>query len=489
MTLGEESMSFIKILTMGVVLFTGQALLANINQNVPSMNPTSTCKAIKTPNEKSIRDYRYLNSDNCQNIFVLPEEIGTQHINYEIVEDLDFCKAVKTATKRILATEEMVSSAQNQLKKIMDKPATTDSEIIQKEKEIANKQKDIAWLNDEVTKQLNRRDQNYGDIPGARFSIFNDNRVIEEELNSLVEANRYPVIVQEPNKEPEIFYKDPGVAEALITDSYYTFFIHKAKEREQFASIIHSDVPAKVHSESRRYGIAHVEGGNALPADMTLNLPSICIGAFQDGNGEWDLKDNRKNPIFTITRTFEVMQRAAYGYSAALKIEAVVDRLMSHIKLMGNDAFTVDDVFLDAAVNDLSSYLSFEWSQQHGPDGENLSKKRIKEMKLNLLAGYLENYFDQLIKLDILKVAGFKEAGTKDGGFVSSPNTKLNCFKSPLTRSCHVEAYKLTDSNITDDAALKASLTVNQSFAKNVGVNNMEPILYRSLFQPIFYKQ
>lgn len=476
-------MNFKKIGMASLLFLLAHPILGQVDNRVPSMNPKKTCSITPVP---GMRQYRFLSNDDCSNIFTMPEEIGIQLIDYSILDDLSVCRAVKTATETINSMEKKVSELHEELYKIMKRDVSSTWSVQKKERDIAKKKEDIAFFDNAVSQKIKKRDLDYGNWRAVQFSIFNDNRILDQDFEAIAEKNYYPVVVKEEGKEAELLYKKPGVRRATLVDSHYSFFMRKASERESFASIIESNAPAKLHSESKRYGIAHVVGGDTLPASMTLNMPSICVGAFQKGNGGWDIRDDKKNPIFTVTRTFTVNQRAAYGYTSAMKIGGVVKRLTNHIETFGDNPFSIDDIFLEGIDSYLDSMIQFNWSANMGGEGESLSPQRVQEIKIELLAGHLKNYFEHLVEKKILKIAGIEAVDREEGAFYDQAQSGLNCYRSPLTKKCHAETYQLVDFVDAVSQDLTAKLTINQKFSKNVGLNQMEPFVHNSVFMPKF---
>ena len=473
----------------GLTALVPYSALAEVDQTVPSMNPTSNCIVKGANSIDGIRDYSFLNSDDCRSIFVLPEAIGEQHISYELEQSLDLCKAVNIADQRVVSMEQDLSNLYTQLAKIMSKPANTSAAIVKKEKQIASKKKEIEFINNEIKGQLESKDQKYGDIPGARFDILSDGRIIDDHLQEIAKNNYYQFIVQEPGKDPQIVEKKPSVRKANIADSYYSFFYRKAKEREDYSSVISSDAPLKLASESRRNGIVHVEAGDIMKAEMTLNLPSICVGARQGANGVWSLINKNKNPIFTLNRTYTVHQRIPYGYSSALIKSAVVDVVVDYLTKVGANSFSLEDIFRDSLSHNIDRLLDFSWSQQINSDDHQLSDTRVKALKADILSDYIRSYFKVLADRGAIRLEGVQQNEKKDGPLVSHSQGGAKCYQSPLTKLCHKELYSIStwDGQINDELRQKLSLDI--SFENVAAVDQLEPFQFTSTFVAKFKKQ
>ena len=161
-------------------------------------------------------------------------------------------------------------------------------------------------------------------------------------------------------------------------------------------------------------------------------------------------------------------------------MDSVVKDLINYITLHGNKAFTLEDVFPQNLLTDLDHYLSFTWSAQLGGDSQQLSQAKINEIKRDLFAGYLQSYFEKLVQNNTLKVVDVKQTPSHVGSSKSN-----ECHRSALTKSCQLEVYQLTEPTKTEVNHLTQVLTLQDSFARTVGSNQMEPFQFTSTFLPI----
>lgn len=465
----------------GAIVLTSHLAKAQVDQTVPSMNPTSQCLINGSGHIEGIRDYSFLTSDDCKTIFVRPETIGRQHIDYTIIANLNLCTAVNEVDDRISMAEKEQTRLFQELTKISLKKATTDWSMENKRKQMAVVREQIEWIKGEISSELKEKDKNYGDIRGAKFSILSDNRIIEDDLIKIAKNNYYQVVVN-----GEIYEKKPIVRAAKIVESFYSFFVRKASTRPYTESVIEANAPVKLHSESDQVGILHVSAGDVLPASMVLNLPVVCVGAEKNTNGKWELNQDHQNPRFGVSRSYTVNQRVAYGYRSTLKIDGVVETFVKHFMLNSAEPFTLDDVFLDMAEHNIDGLLDFFWDQQMGADGQSLSKAQETNLKKSLLSGYLKNYLQNLIEKEVISVVGLREIGEKDGSFIKAQSRSSLCYQSSLSKSCQVEIYQLKNWNGEIDDQLRSNLYVNQVYSSNVGVNQMVPFQFTSAFQPNF---
>ncbi len=476
--------NFMKIGALtGLVLFAPKTQ-AQIDQTVPTMNPASHCLVNGSDSIEGIRDYSFLTSDDCKTIFVRPEQIGRQYIDYNVVGNLDVCKAISLVDDRNYMLEAEHNRLTGELIRISKQKATTEWSIAKKKRELEQVRSEIAWVKQELATLQKDKDENYGNLRGARFSILSDNRVIEDDLVKIAKNNYYNVVVN-----GEIYEKKPKVTKAAIVDSFYTFFIRKPSTRDFSETIIETDSPAKLHSDSKRVGIVHVESGDLLPAEMILNMPVVCLGAIKNDQGTWELTNNYRNPMFTVKRTYTINQRVAFGYQSTLRMDPVLKQMVNYLTINKMEPFTLDDVFLKVAQHDTDSILEFFWDQQMGAGGQNISPAREKNIKLELLAGYLNNYFEKLVKDGVLEIVGMRDQGSKEGSFVTNNNADLKCYQSPLSKNCYTEVYQIKDWDGELDDELHKKLHVNQVYSSSVGVNHLEPYDFTSLFVPHFQNQ
>ncbi len=467
-----------------IVLMQGMTAGAQVDQTVPSMNPSKNCRVKGASHIDGIRDYNFLNSDDCQTIFVRPELVGQQLIDYRISSNLDLCEAVNLSEQQVVEIRRGITDEHAHIRRLQKIETTNPTKIKKIQAEIERRIGYINWLEEQEEKTLNDKDKNYGEIPGATFSISVDARILPDDLYEIRQNNPYEFIFEGPNGKPEIGYKFPDVREANIVDSYYTFFYRKSSEREKWQSVLSSNSPLELAKESQRTGIVHVLANEGMQLQAVLNLPSICLGAYLDEEMNWQLKNDSQKPIFTISRQYTVHQRAAYGYSVALKNNAVVDRIMNHLATNDNSGFTLDDLFLNEIKHDMNEYLDFTWTSQMGSDALQFSPQKVKELKIDLFATYIQNYMDSLLANGVLEIMDSRPVNKVADGMAFSANGDTECFSSPLDKMCYQSVYRLTNwKGLTPDQ-LRASLTVNQSFAKTVGVNHMEPFTYNSYFLP-----
>ncbi len=477
-----------KILSvMGIFLIfiIGIKASAQVDQTVPSMNPSKNCKVKGAQQIEGIRDYSFLTSDDCQTIFVRPELIGEQLIDYRISSNLDLCEAVNLSEQLVVDIRRGIIDEHAHIRRLQKNDTTNPAQIKKIQEEIARRISYINYLEEQEEKTLSDKDKNYGPIPGATFSISVDARILPDDLYEISQNNPYQIIIQGENGKPDIAYKFPNVREANIVDSYYTFFYRKATEREKWQSVLSSDSPLALAKESQRTGIVHVLANEGMQLKAELNLPSICLGAYKDEENNWQLKNESQKPIFTISRNYTVHQRASYGYSAALKNEAVVDRILNHLASHENQGFTLDDLFINEIKHDIKDYLDFTWDSQMGSDAQQFSPQKVKQLKIDLFASYIHNYMDTLLDKKILEIVDTRPVHkASDGEAYKNINSDSECFSSPLDKMCYQSVYKLTKWKDQTPDQLRAQLTISQSFAKTVGVNHMEPYNFNSFFLP-----
>jgi hypothetical protein len=493
-----------------ILLAAGSLAHAEPDNTSPYINPNRTCitDGMNTPEGKA---YRFLYSRDCSVVYALPPPVMYQNIKSQGV-NLEACSSMKEAKKSNDTLSKIISEGRNRLSIYEEQleKATSKSE----EQRLQAKINDLNNRLEKYQKVSAEADANYeknfGQVPGAVFSIVLDSDVSQNDLNNLRgmnNSNLHPIrwvddYVKDENGNRKFTGRHAEadnytLRTAPVQYSIFSFIYNVPADATHNGGIISTDIPNLQYLEQSpeggtpHTGVIHVQSNGGVSGKVIMSLTTACDKTKADESGRLKL-DEDTDPFFTVNRTFEVQQMYAQGYEASLKVNKVVDSIISNVSHDKGNTFEKFQAFTPVITANISDILDFHWIDERA-NTESSKFKDVLIVQQAVAAKLVDSYLDDLVKAGIIEIQKIPSIENAKGGYVdetrvgtrcwSERNGGLSGFFGGSHQACGNYTYsvKVWKDGVTVQD-VRSSLTLNAVKSDRMIADTMAPFRYTTAF-------
>ncbi len=494
------------VLTSLLVFCVSASAKEAVDFTTPYINPKRDCMTEGMINPQG-KEYRYLYSRDCKVVHVLPPELMRQNIIGQGM-NLAACEGLESSRRSIKTQNQLIEEANARLLRYEQKLEKAKSRVEREaiEKDIARLRERIKGYTEVLRDSEAYLQKYYGSTPGAKFSILLGGNITQNEINHIralnhANLNRKKTIIDrvrlpdgtEKVEEREV-WEMSALRPATIDQSIFSFIYNVPGDEGPNGGLIKTDIPGLEYlgqKDATYKGVMHVKANGLVSGQVVMALTVACGHTKKDADGKLVLKENT-DPMFTVNRTFTVQQMYAYGYTARLNVDKVVEQITTFVSTDTDRGFKKSVVFnpiLKASVDEL---VSFEWHREFD-DGKAESFDKILEIKKAVAADLVDDYLERLEQAGLIKKDLDRPVDPAKGGNVEETKTVHRCWTerdgglSGLVGRRHVVCgdfpYKVTvwKDGVTEEE-VRRSLTLHGETVDTMTVNTVHPFSFTTTF-------
>lgn len=495
---------FLKTVSLSVMLAASTIAHAELDNSSPYINPNRTCltEGLMTPAGK---DYRFLYSRDCHVVHILPPTVMPQSIKSQGV-NLQACSAMKLAQESNGTLVKIIREAQARIATYEEALEKTSSKA-----EEQRLQKKITELNSRLEgyrkvsleSEANYQ-KNYGQVPGAVFSIVMDGSISQTDLSFLRGMNSSILnktktvertttdakgnVTTETKEVPDISSLRP----AQIDFSVFSFIYNVPEDAVKNGGIISTDIPDLEYLQQGGHkGVIHVLSNGGVSGKVIMSLTAACEFAKIDEKGDLRIKEDT-DPIFTVNRTYEVQQMYAQGYTASLNVNKVVNAITSSVSHEKGNTFEKSQTFTPIIDANLSEIMDFKWFDERS-DSQSTSFKEIRVIQEAVAQKLVDSYLEDLLKAQVIEFEKPPKVEPAKGGYIDETRVANRCWSqsdggvsgwfggSHTVCGNYNFVVKVWKDGVTIED-VKSKLTLNAVKTESMMANTMAPFKYTTAF-------
>lgn len=470
----------------------------------PAINPQRECMSEGMINPPD-KNYRYLFSNDCRVVHVVPPEVLKQEIKGEGI-GLRGCEGVAKLEDTINSLESMVGEAYDRARKYLAQASqeTSPREAKRLRDKAEAEQADAKTYAADLQAAQDRLASTYGRTPGAKFAIVLRSDIDARDLNELralnfANLNRTKVIeVHKTGPDGKPIVETSTVTEtstlrpAKIGLSIFSLLYKVPKNIGTNGGVISTNIPGLQYLEqAQQEGVIHVRASGGLTGELIMNLPLACEHSKKDEAGKIVL-DSETDPFFIVNRTFNVQQMFAQGYTAELRVDKVVDQITKAVITDKEFGFKKSVVFNPSLMAKIDQIVKFEWTDGWD-NGKNSSLEQILEIKRAVGAKLIDDYVEKLKAAELIDTKKDPGVPPANGGYVDEARTANRCWterdgglSGMLGRRhtvCGDYTYtvKVWKDGVTEEE-INRRLTLQGVTGDSMQINTMAPFTYSTTF-------
>jgi|GEM_PF-5061261 len=431
---------FQRWVVIGCTLLTSAGGLASesidslLDVHIPVVYGAKKCP--KTPIEvpEGMRAYQFLPGKDCFTHFVLPPAIAERSLKSRPTMNMKRCDAYQIAleneglvAKQIFETNMMIGELQEQLRETKE-----DQEVKALEERIHNLGLVIDRFQ-ETAKEAQESVQRFASILGVEYQVMMDSRVLENDLERLIQTNLIPETSKDADGNWQTIYRAQNFLKAPISESIYSFIFKNNKSPENGSSLAYSTIPGMenlTQEGGQLEEVAHVFAGNVLSGSFGLTLAGACNSGPETAE---DTGSDEGVP-FVANRSFKVQQQYGFGYTASLDLNGVLSQILDHTVTSNNKGFSKKQVFNNQTTQTIDQLLTIKFDEtlnvgdQVGQEALEAQQERIEGIRQEVYARFVDTIFDSLLGSKAIEIAGPSPLDPATGGNENVSKTKSRCW-------------------------------------------------------------
>lgn len=474
--------------------------IAHADNTSPAINPQRSCMAEGMINPPD-KNYRYLFSNDCSVVHVVPPEVLPQKIKGEGI-GLRACEGLATlegSINRLQVAREEASS--RSYKFFADSNKTNDPREARRLREKAeSEQRVLNLIKAEIEDAQNRLRATYGRAPGARFAIILRSDIDARDLSEIRNFNQSNLIdkkvietrengkVVDRREETEIRALRP----AKIGQSVFSLLYKVPKNIDDDGGILSTNIPGLQYLEQdQQEGVIHVKASGGVSGELIMNQRLACQHAKTDSSGKIVLEEDT-DPFFVVNRTFTVQQMFSQGYVAELRVDKVVDQITKSVINHTDQGFKKSVVFHPSLTARIDQIVDFNWTE--GWDSaKNASLEEIFEIQKSVAAKLIDDYIERLRTANLIEIKPDPATPAATGGLVDETRNANRCWterddgvmgklgRRHTVCSDYTYLVKVWKDGATNDE-INRRLTLHGKTTDTMLINTMVPFSYSTAF-------
>ncbi len=476
------------------------------DSTAPVINPAQSCMS-EGMNNPPGKTYGFLYNKDCSVVHVLPSRIENPKVQVWPSANLQLCDGLKAHIQSFNDLNKRINKLQLQTEVLEEKLTENlkESEFERISKQVQSLDKKRRELEFDAM-AMRKETAQFGKIPGATISVFLNNSITQEELNYLRALNHSNLVQKikrvdrslDENGNEVISereeYKISSLRPAQISSSLYSFSFYSLDQENPTNSIISTTLPGfeVLEQMESHQSVAHVRAGDVVTGEVVMSLLGVCDSVVEDENGRPSIDLSGQSSPLTVNRTYGVNQVFTQGYEAKLDVDSIADQIISHVTHHKNSGFTKSSEFSNTIDTMVDSLIDFKWDSD-SDNSQILSIDKVLEIKKEVSAHLIDNYFSKLVEQGILKIENPTSLPPAQGGMVPETQLAHRCwtekrggFSGLIGKRRQVCADYTYTVNVWKDGftteELKNHLTMNHQYIDRMTVNRATPFYYTTTF-------
>lgn len=493
-------MTKLNLITLAILQGITMAHADTMDTTSPAINPQRNClsEGMINPPDKN---YRYLFSNDCSVVHVVPPEVLPQKIKGDGI-GLRACPGLATLEDSINNLEMLLKESYDRSYKFLaDSAKAENPREAKKLRDKADAEKETAnAYKTEIADAQSRLQSTYGRAPGAKFAIVLRSDIDARELNeirALNHSNLNRSKVVEIHK-PDGTVQRIEVAEsstlrpAKIGQSVFSLLYKVPRDIDSSGGVLSTNIPGLQYLEqNQQEGVIHVKASGGITGELVMSQRLACEHTKKDESGKIVL-DDQTDPLFIVNRTFTVQQMFAQGYVAELRVAKVVDQITNTVINHTDHGFKKSVVFNPSLVATIDQVVDFKWTEGWD-NSKNGSLEQILEIKKSVAAKLIDDYIEQLKEAGLIEIKKDPGVPAAAGGYIDEARTANRCWterdggvsgwlgRRHTVCGDYTYTVKVWKDGITTEE-INRHLTLQGKTTDQMQINMMAPFTYSTTF-------
>lgn len=474
--------SLIGGIILTVTVFTGKVHADEGWLQFPAIYPSKACSDHTFKIPEGLPRYNVLKNRDCSIFYILPPtRIATPTIlqqNHNISRCGDLDRAQNSLNK-LYEAQDIIAGKWAELE-------DSDLSEVEKALELDGIENRLSRVSKAIDDSNERIARTFGGLQGATMQVFISTDIPDQHLAAIKAANPIPRYNPETDR---LEYLVPQVEKARMSNGVVSFKFHSKTNLSELPTVLSTTIPGLevLQQEGASQDVAHVKVGEGeVSGEISLSLKGICNAVEQDDDGRYFVNRNRFVQTMAINQYAEVEMSSRYGYTASLKVEDFVEKVLSGQIIKGKGNFETQSLLEQTEIVDINKAMSFEWTEELTDD--DLDPVSKTEIKKEAFANLTHQLIEKLEQSELITLKAVQEFEPVEGGQLSVDRVGQRCWsKRKLLRSrkttCqnYVFAVKEWRDGVSETEAFDG-LKREYNLTDSMEVNQVVPHLFNFTF-------